>query len=196
MDHLPIGIILVTGDRKVIYANTLADRDLRKGDILKVQNDKLIASDSKNTGVLLKHLQDAIATSMNRGAAGGTSFQLQNGDHQRMLLTCPVTPRSPVSLGEPLVMILMNAEAPPHLTTGRTVSYLHEVFGLTPAEARLTAALCSGEALKAYARKAGISDHTARVHLRHVYEKCGVKRQSELVSRVMKDWLILFSQQE
>ena len=60
----------------------------------------------------------------------------------------------------------------------------------------LTAALCSGEALKAYARKAGVSDQTARVHLRHVYEKCGVKRQSELVSRVMKDWLILFSQQE
>lgn len=61
---------------------------------------------------------------------------------------------------------------------------LRALLGLTPAEARLVAALYCQPALPAAAREIRISHETARAHLKHVFGKCEVSSQAELIRLV------------
>lgn len=58
---------------------------------------------------------------------------------------------------------------------------LHGLFDLTPKEARLAAALASGQALQEAAAQNGIQYSTARTHLEHIFQKTGVRQQTQLV---------------
>jgi DNA-binding CsgD family transcriptional regulator len=58
---------------------------------------------------------------------------------------------------------------------------LQRAFGLTPAEARLAAAMSSGKTLPEISRAAGVSHETMRSRLKSVFEKTGTSRQTQLV---------------
>ena len=58
-------------------------------------------------------------------------------------------------------------------------------FGLTRSEARLAAWLSDGGTIAGYARINGVSAGTARTHLKAVFAKTGVHRQSQLTSLVL-----------
>lgn len=58
---------------------------------------------------------------------------------------------------------------------------LHGLFDLTPAEARLAAALAQGQTLKQAAALGGIQYSTARTHLEHIFRKTGTRGQTQLV---------------
>lgn len=63
-----------------------------------------------------------------------------------------------------------------------TVEITASLFGLTPAEARLSVALASGLSLRDSAAKSQIAVGTARQYLNRIFSKTGVSQQSELVS--------------
>lgn len=65
--------------------------------------------------------------------------------------------------------------------SSHSVEFLRQYFELTPAEARLAKLIAEGERLDSIADRLGISVHTARTHLKRVFEKTGVERQAELV---------------
>jgi DNA-binding CsgD family transcriptional regulator len=53
-------------------------------------------------------------------------------------------------------------------------------FGLTPAEARLLDILCTGVSIPQAASRLGVARTTARTHLQRIFDKSGVRRQSDL----------------
>ncbi len=55
-------------------------------------------------------------------------------------------------------------------------------FGLTPAEARLTARVATGAKLETIAHEAGIAKETGRYQLKSIFAKTGVHSQAELVA--------------
>ena len=59
-----------------------------------------------------------------------------------------------------------------------------DLFGVTPAEAKLVAHLVDGQTLTAAAKALGISRNTARGQLASVFTKTGVNRQNQLVRLV------------
>ena len=61
---------------------------------------------------------------------------------------------------------------------------LQRLFGLTPAEAEMTARLANGESLEAIAEARGVCVNTVRTQLRTVFKKTGTHRQGELVCAV------------
>jgi DNA-binding CsgD family transcriptional regulator len=63
---------------------------------------------------------------------------------------------------------------------------LSERFGLTASEARLAGHLASGRDLRAAAEAMGVSRHTARKYLQIAFSKMGVRRQADLVRRVLE----------
>lgn len=71
--------------------------------------------------------------------------------------------------------------APSREAAGDAMRMYRETFGLTPAEARLAAALRDGLALKEAAAKLNISVNTARNQIKSVFEKLGVNRQGDLI---------------
>ena len=62
----------------------------------------------------------------------------------------------------------------------RAVRRAAERFGLTAAEGRLLAHLLDGLALKEAARRLGVANTTARTHLQKIFDKTGVRCQTEL----------------
>ncbi len=75
------------------------------------------------------------------------------------------------------MMILQDANIAPALDP----VLLNRLFHLTPAETRLAAVLWCGEPIKAAADICGISESTARSHLRQILKKTGTSRQAELM---------------
>jgi DNA-binding CsgD family transcriptional regulator len=59
-------------------------------------------------------------------------------------------------------------------------------LSLTPAETRLAVALFKGQSVEAYAKEAAISINTARWHVKQIYAKTGVKRQTELIQMLLQ----------
>lgn len=60
--------------------------------------------------------------------------------------------------------------------------FLRTLFDLTPAEAKLAAALASGGTLAAAAESQGIRSSTARSYLEVIFRKTGVRQQSQLIA--------------
>ena len=80
-------------------------------------------------------------------------------------------------------LALLRLTAMHHL--GRGVrGRLQRLFGLTPAEAEMTARLANGESLEAIAAARNVCVNTVRTQLRTVFKKTGTHRQGELVCAV------------
>ena len=63
---------------------------------------------------------------------------------------------------------------------------LRDVFGLTPAEARMALALFEGATLAEAAESLRISRFTAQNHLARIFEKTGTNRQAVLIKLMMR----------
>jgi DNA-binding CsgD family transcriptional regulator len=63
---------------------------------------------------------------------------------------------------------------------------VRELYGLTPAEAAITAALALGRSVEDAAKAKRVSLATLRSHLRSIFAKTGTRRQAELVSIALR----------
>ena len=59
------------------------------------------------------------------------------------------------------------------------------VLGLTPTESRVALALAAGQTVAGIADTQGCAESTVRTHLKRVYRKQGIRRQTELVRMVV-----------
>ena len=59
------------------------------------------------------------------------------------------------------------------------------VLGLTPTESRVAVALATGQTVAGIADALDCAQSTVRTHLKRVYRKQGIRKQTELVQRVL-----------
>lgn len=74
----------------------------------------------------------------------------------------------------------------PREDDARTAEVARALYGLTPAEAAIAAALAAGRGPQAIAEANGVSVGTVRTHIRHIYEKAGVRSQIELLAALSR----------
>ena len=60
-----------------------------------------------------------------------------------------------------------------------------EVLGLTPAESLVAVALTTGQTVAGIAHARGCAESTVRSHVKRVYRKLGIRKQTELVRRIL-----------
>ena len=68
-----------------------------------------------------------------------------------------------------------------------------QLFNLTPAETALALELANGLSLEEAAEELNIRRNTARAHLRSIFSKTGVRRQTELVRIMLNSVMALGS---
>ena len=68
--------------------------------------------------------------------------------------------------------------------TSLSAERISRLFGLSPAEARVAAALCEGLSISDYSSAHGITRGTARFQLKQVLAKTGTERQLDLVRKL------------
>ena len=182
LEDLPRGLLLLS---RPTLAIMFANREARR--ILALR-DGLLCSGARLSGSrrLLSLLAEADGLAPCRSCARLiVSLPRPSGASPWSLIIghLPTSADTAIGSGQPCIAITLidpeHEKAPAELE-------LQMIYGLTPSEARPAAALCTGD-LKNVAVRLGISYNTAKTHLRAIFDKVGVSRQSALVRRITLD---------
>ncbi|MBI1197090.1 MAG: hypothetical protein GC203_04430 [Phenylobacterium sp.] len=174
----PHALFVVEADGRVLYANPAAEALMTARIGVGVVGGRLSAASSRATQQLHGLIARAgAATPWERRGGAMTLISLA----RRLPIPVSVAPlRAEASVAirqAPTVLVCVNdLETPRRLSEER----LRDIFGLSPAEARVAAALFEGDTPREAAERLGISFYTVRGHLVRIFEKTGVSRQAEL----------------
>ena len=169
-DALALGMALTTPGGRVAGTNRLAEEILRLEDGLCVRDGVLRATDPRRAGEVARLLGEEAG----EGGGGYVAARLPRERSAMPLLLVAF----PVPGGR--LLVIQDPARRRLVVEPLLVRWL----GLTRREAELTALLVDGVAVEAAAARLGISAGTARAHVRHVFFKCGVRSQMELVAKV------------
>lgn len=191
MDRLYVGVIILDHVGKVIRISETARRFLEARDGLQLRANRLRANSAGEDKDLQKLIKDALEPPQHEGgkAPRGLSLTKQSGLRNLGIIVRPIGGRadSAVAATSAVAVFVRDQEAN-HSVEGELV---RQIFDLTPAEAAVTRQLTAGFSLEDVASSLDISRNTARAHLRSIFSKSGITRQSELVRLVLNSAVIL-----
>jgi DNA-binding CsgD family transcriptional regulator len=182
LEHATFGVLLLDSDGQIAYANKMADSILRERNGLRSEGRNLCALRSDSTAALQKLIAGAIAP--NGGKTGGSCSIPRPS---RLPLSVTVTPlrndRAALFEANPSAIVCVFDPTSPF---SFSTEHLREMFGLSPAEARVALKLLGGLDQKEIAAALGISFFTVRAHLSQIYQKTNTNRQVEFVGLVLR----------
>ena len=182
LDVLTVGVFIVDADARILQTNERGRKILEIGDGLTAALDRLRTWMLAETSGMLAAIQRAAQTAAGTSLSAGAAMPVHRSSGKRAY-TAFIRPfRSPQHyLGrESAGAVIFVLDPEEQLEANEAL--LTRIWGLTPSEARLACALLKGQDLRAYCDHEDISAHTARTHLKRVFAKLGVKRQSELIA--------------
>lgn len=180
LDFAGLGALLLDRSARVLDCNGTAQSMLADGR-LAMSGGQLRSLDPVNE----QHLSRLMARTLLAPDTGGGRLQILGGAGPLMLQCAPF----PGALAYPspqrpaLIVIVTD---PQHRMRQRMAA-LRRQFGLTAAEAELAIAVVQTGNRKAAAAARGVSDATARTQLTSIFDKTGVRRQTELVRLLMDE---------
>ena len=184
LEKLSVGMIAVDAQATLLFANPTAERLLRAGLGLTCRQGCLGAADPTKDGELRRLIQQAGLAALGKPSeAGGVLALPRPAGRPLSLLVCPLRPHA-LTLG-PSVPAALLIFSDPDASPATSTQALIELYGLTPAEARLMAALVDGERLEDYADRHQISINTARTQSKQIFAKTGHSRQADLIREVL-----------
>ena len=185
LDQLPWGVVFVDEHRNRLAANRHAEEILIAGDGLTARGNILRADLADETARLERLLNSALGrTGRQRSSAGGTlSITRPSGAHPLSLAVVPLNIEMETlgDRGRIAAIFVTDPDSP----LDSDEQYLRELYALTAGEARLTSLLLEGKSVEQAATAMGITVNTARTRLKRIYSKTGVRRQPELVRRLL-----------
>jgi DNA-binding CsgD family transcriptional regulator/PAS domain-containing protein len=179
LNRLSQGVLLVDAEARVIFANRAAEDLLRTGHGLFVGCDGLRAEIASETRRLRRIIADCAELRPGLGSAGGHLRLTRERDIPLTVLVAPHRSRFGwIDIARPRAIVFVTD---PEATADVRRQWLHEDFGLTPAETMVAVEILKADGLQMVARRLRISLPTAHTHLAHIFDKTGTHRQSELV---------------
>ncbi len=174
VERMAVGVVMLDRAGKVVRLNPLASAILAQADGIALKGSRLVLEDA----VGARQLQAVLAR------------EPDAAPHTLRIVR-------PSGTGD-LCLVIGEAEAPEHVSArggpakvlflsdpGRapspSIDGIRELLGLTQGEAAIAADVAAGLTLADSAARLGISPNTARAHLRAIFSKTGVKRQSQLM---------------
>jgi DNA-binding CsgD family transcriptional regulator len=176
LDRLCSGIIISDDKGRVVEMNRAAQAMVRLEDGLAVRNGRLCAGRAFESARISKLVSAATAVAKCSVAAGRMLISRGDDRPAYVLTVAPLHPDLAIADQPHAVIVIVDPEQ--HSPSNAD---LVELFGLSPAEARLAAALMTGKRLAQIAAEFGVRVSTLRTQLRFILKKIGAKRQSDLV---------------
>ena len=189
LDCLPLGVVVVDADGKVIHMNESAKAITRSDNGLRVVMGRLEACKAEDTLTLRALLHRAARRGDLQGRGGAMPISRPGRDKPLSVIVTPLRHQSEEpSRGEPAAVLFVSDPENGQQTPD---GHLMDLFGLTRTEATLTLKLLEGRGLDWAARQSGMGVNTARTHLKRVFEKTGTHRQAELVRLILSSPAVL-----
>lgn len=184
LNKLNIGVIVLDERAQLLRANPVACHILGAGDGLQLNNRELEACTAGETRELRRLIS---AAQLDVDGVAAMSLSRPSGLRKLAVVvrSIPMIEESE-GRGRPAFAVFLrdpDALATPAQEVAR------QLFDFTPAEANFAIELVNGLSLDEAAAKLGIRRNTARAHLRSIFTKAGVTRQSELVRVLLNTML-------
>jgi DNA-binding CsgD family transcriptional regulator len=195
MDSLTLATVVLDEHGRVIHSNRLAENVLRERDGLSLGNGRLVLS-GRDDGRRFRELVERAAEQFDSDRPAVAQAMRVTRPSGRPAYELVVRPSQPGSPGEDgrlnaRVAVLIGSAIAEHPRPELSVDAVRQLFGLTPKEAALALRLARGRSLRQAAQDQSISLNTARAHLRAIFAKTGVDRQSRLVGALLKSVAML-----
>jgi len=181
LDGLDIAIVGLDDSGRVLFTNRLAELMFLSGGVLSLRDGRIVARDPRENAALARLLKSALAPGSN--AASGNAVTIHDAD--RSLYVCAFPYKSADNVfptRQRVLMVINDPGAAPKTREGQLTS----LFRLTAAENRVIELLLSGLEPKEIAARTRTTENTVRSHLKSIYGKTGMTRQSHLIRLVSK----------
>lgn len=180
MSSMLVGSVILDGAGAILRSNSVAQAILAEKDGLLVNAGTLSTEYRSENRELQRLIRQTLSMPPGQPAvAEALSVTRPSGRASLNLLIRPI-PLSECSEGPNRPSAVIFIRDPEHRTQP-SVEMVQRLFHFTPAEARLALLLTDGLSLDEVAETLGISKNTARAHLRAIFSKTGVTRQTTLV---------------
>jgi len=181
VEHLTVGMILVTAGARVLFMNRAARQMLESRDALLVDGSGLRACRSRETATLRALIGAAAQTTAHKGSHPGDVFRIArpNGRPALEILVSPISTRETWCFAERAVAAVYVTD--PAQTPERPEVVLSRLHGLTPAEAKVAALIARGRSGRQAADELEVSYNTLKTHLKRIFAKTGTRSQGELI---------------
>ena len=179
MDRLMVGAIILDEAGRVLRTTGLADTLLAEKDGLKIINGCLHAAYPADDVELQRRVKDVARRPGGSGAVAA-SIGRPSGVRNLGIVIQRIGPNDRFAgiRTAAVALFIRDPERKPEVKK----DMLRQLFDLTPAESALAILLTDGLSLEEAAVELDISRNTARAHLRSIFSKMLINRQSELVS--------------
>ena len=188
-DLLPFALFLLSEAGRIVCVNAEGERLLAERDALASERGRLVSLRPASRGPLERAIAGARIARDDSRVPRASTLRIERIADPRPLqvLTAPVTTRANASVfgfARDAVTTLVIASDPSR-TPRLNEETLREALGVTPALARLAAALARGETLTDYADRAHVTEGTVRQQVKDLLARTGTHRQSDLVRLVL-----------
>jgi DNA-binding CsgD family transcriptional regulator len=187
LDVLGIGWLVSNSTGRVVTINNTAKDILQKKDGLELDSKGILQETQSGKNSILRMVRRATAPRPRTSVGTDTSATLVQRHSSKGSFTVFVRPvRRTMGPGRPRRRLALVLVMNPELAVDIAPAELHQLYGLTPTETRLTNALVNGKTLQESCTALNITRLTGRDHLDHVFAKAGVHRQNQLISLILK----------
>ena len=180
LDGLQAGMFLVDASGRLMHANASGRAMLSEGNVLHA-NGKLVALDAQGDNALREVLLAAGNGDAALGERGVTVNLTARGGEQFVTHVLPLTSGARRRAGQSYAAVAAVFVQKAGHDPSPALEMLAQQFELTPAEVRVLDTIMDHGGVAEVARALKLSPATVRTHLRHVFEKTGVRRQADLV---------------
>jgi DNA-binding CsgD family transcriptional regulator len=163
-------------DERIIEMNRAAESIVRLEDGLNIRNDRLCARRAFETTKIAKLVASATEGTRSGAAAGRMLVGRCDRLPPYVLTIAPLG--ADLAADEQRLALIVIVDPRRHSPSEQDLT---EVFGLSPAEARLAAALLTGKTLSQIVASTGVRVTTLRTQLASILRKVGAERQSDLI---------------
>ncbi|HXW84294.1 MAG TPA: LuxR C-terminal-related transcriptional regulator [Candidatus Binataceae bacterium] len=191
VDRMLVGTIILDQRGAIMRANNLARELMRSGDGIREINSTIQASSSSENRELQRLIRQALNGSSDHAPAIVDAMSVTRPSGKGKLgILIRGNPLGEWSENQrrPAAVVLIRD---PERKSEASVATVRRLFDLTAAEATLAILLANGLTLDHAAEQLGVRKNTARAHLRSIFSKIGVTRQTTLVRTLLSSvvWL-------
>ena len=174
--------LVVDAEGEIKLANQLLDPILIERDGIGVVHRTLTLEDRVGQAKLINLIRKASGAAINNLPQGGgvVSAKRSSGLPAYLVLASPL-PRKEQFLGDAKGLVLVVIHDPAKPTQVHRTIFM-DGFGMTAAEADVSAWFLQGASLDEIAKRRGVSLHTVRQQLKDILRKTGTHRQAELAA--------------
>lgn len=186
LDRFDQAVVLLSGTGHVVHMNNEAERLIHERDSLIVERGELRGGYPADTQRLRQLIGEADRAARGASLQGRQTLRLTrpSGRADLIVRALPVAPAVASTFGAGELATTGLFIHDPERREEPVEELIRDGLGLSQAEAAVAARVWEGDSVSETAAQLGLSPNTVKTHLKSVFEKTGVDRQSTLLRRI------------